>query len=156
MHKRLKRSKKLETLDAKMAVVKKFIDVFYDETLFKNDKKLATDLPSSHIKSIFSFPDENNTYPIGELAVNVRVKRSTMTDMVDRLERDGIAERFRDNSDRRVVKVRLTNKGKKIRNEFIKKRRLEFQSLFSQLKEEDTLHLIYYLDEAAKILNKVQ
>ena len=106
MHTKLKKSKKLETLDAKMAVIKDFMDVFYDETLFKNGKKKDSDLPPSTIKSLFAFPDENKAYPIGELADNARVKGSTITDMVDRLERDGIAERVRISGDRRVVKVK--------------------------------------------------
>ena len=156
MHKKLKRSKRLDTLDAKMSVIKDFIAAFYDETLFRNGKKMAADLSPSFIKSLFAFADEDKSYPIGELGENARVKSSTMTDMVDRLERDGIAERIRDNGDRRVVKVRLTTKGKKIRREFSKRRREEFQTLFSQLKEEDTLHLIYHLEEASKILRKIE
>jgi DNA-binding MarR family transcriptional regulator len=155
MHKKLKRSTKLESLDAKMTVIKDFIDVFYDETVFRHGKINAADFSPSFIKALFSFRDPNEEYPIGELGENARVKRSTMTDMVDRLERDGIAERVRDTGDRRVVKVRLTNKGKRIRSEFSRKRRQEFQVIFSELEEEDTLHLIFHLDEAAKILRKI-
>ena len=155
MHKKLKKSKELESLDAKMTVIKDFIDVFYDETVFKHGTINAADFSPSFIKALFSFSDPDVEYPIGELGENARVKRSTMTDMVDRLEREDIAERVRDTGDRRVVKVRLTNKGKKVRHEFSKKRRQEFQTIFSELKEDDTLHLIYHLDEAAKILKKI-
>lgn len=155
MHTKLKRTKKLESLDAKMTVIKDFIDVFYDETIFRHGKVNAADFSPSFIKALFSFANPDEEYPIGELGENARVKRSTMTDMVDRLEREGIAERVRDRGDRRVVKVRLTTKGKRIRNGFSKKRRQEFQTIFSKLKEEDTLHLIFHLDEAAKILKKI-
>jgi DNA-binding MarR family transcriptional regulator len=155
MHRKLQRSKKLESLDAKMTVIKDFIDVFYDETVFKHGTINAADFSPSFVKALFSFQNPDKEYPIGELGENARVKRSTITDMIDRLERDGIAERVRDTRDRRVVKVRLTSKGKRMRNEFSKKRRQEFQSIFSELEEEDTLHLIFHLDEAAKILKKV-
>jgi len=156
MHKTLKKSRKLESIDAKMLVIRDFIDLFYNETVFKNGKGTGTDLSPSFIKAIFAFVDENGEYPIGELGENARVKKSTVTDMVDRLERDGYAERIRDKKDRRVVKVRLTAKGKKVRGQFIHKRREEFQTLFAKLKEEDTLHLVYHLDEAAKILKKIE
>ncbi len=155
MHKKLKKSKKLESLDEKMLVIKDFIHVFYNETLFKNGKKMAADLPSSFIKALFAFSDPDSEVPIGELGKNARVKSSTMTDMVDRLEQAGFAERVRSDGDRRVVNVRLTEKGKKIRQDFSQMRRQEFQALFSKLQEEDTLHLIFHLDEAAKILKKI-
>ena len=155
MHTKLKRTKNLESLDTKMTVIKDFIDVFYNETVFKYGRINAADFSPSFIKALFSLANPDEAYPIGELGENARVKRSTMTDMVDRLERDGIAERVRDTGDRRVVKVRLTSKGKSIRKGFSKRRREEFQAIFSKLKEEDTLHLIFHLDEAAKILKKI-
>jgi len=154
VHEKLKRSKKLESLDGKMSVIKDFIDVFYGETIFKHGKNSAVDLSPSFIKALFAFGNPDGEYPIGALGENARVKRSTMTDMIDRLERDGIAERVRDTGDRRVVKVRLTERGRMLRSEFSQKRRQQFQTKFSKL-EEDTLHLIHHLDEAAKILKKI-
>ena len=138
-----------------MIVIKNFLDEFYNKTIFKNGQKTDSDLAPSFIKSLFAFSDENTAYPIGELGANARVKSSTMTDMVDRMERDGIAERIRDESDRRVVKVRLTDKGQKIRQQFYQKRRAEFQALFSQLEEAEVKKFIHYLDEAYKILKKI-
>ena len=156
MQKKVKSSKKFDNLDYQMLVVKDFIDEFYNKTVFKNGENLGTDLSPSFIKSIFAFLEEDKEYPIGELGKNARVKKSTITDMVDRLEKDGIAERVRDDGDRRVVKVRLTEKGKKARKEFVKKRRAEFQDLFLKLEEKETRQLIYHLDEAYKILKKIE
>ncbi len=148
--------KKIDNIDAQMRVVRDFIDEFYNKTIFKNGTKTDTDLTPTVIKALFAFTSDNGEYPIGELGKNARVKSSTITDMVDRLEQDGIAERVRDSSDRRVVKVRLTDKGKIIKSDFIMKRRAEFQSLFSKLHEDETKHLIYHLDEAYNILRKIK
>jgi len=90
------------------------------------------------------------------LGKNAGVKSSTITDLVDRLERDGFALRVRDNGDRRVVKVRLTEKGKKIRSSFIRKRRTEFKNLFSKLQEKEIQQLIEHMDGASKILQKIK
>ena len=156
MQKKVKSSKKFDNLDYQMLVVKDFIDEFYNKTVFKNGENLGTELSPPFIKSLFAFTEEDREYPIGELGKNARVKRSTITDMVDRLEKDGIAERVRDDGDRRVVKVRLTARGKKVRSEFVKKRRAEIQSLFSKLEEKETRQLINHLNEAYKILKKIQ
>jgi DNA-binding MarR family transcriptional regulator len=83
------------------------------------------------------------------------VKKSTMTDMVDRMERDGMAERIRDNTDRRVVKVKLTQKGRKVRGAFLRKRRAEFQTIFSQLSSGEIRQFVSYLEKAANVLKKI-
>lgn len=51
---------------------------------------------------------------MGELARRVGVTEKTITGIVDRLEREGYALRERDPSDRRVVHVRLTPRGREI------------------------------------------
>ena len=78
-----------------------------------------------------------------------------MTDMIDRLERDGIAERIRDAGDRRVVKVRLTKNGKKIKREFVQKSRKDVEAAFSKLGEEEKRALLDHLKGAYQILKKI-
>ena len=57
--------KNLVDLDYQMFVIKNFIDVLYDKTLFTSDKKLGADLSPSFIKSLFAFQDIDKDYPIG-------------------------------------------------------------------------------------------
>jgi len=147
--------RKLDNLDGQMIVVREFIDEFYNKTVFQEEGDLSSDLTASQVKSLFAFREENKAYPIGELGKNARVKRSTITDMVDRLERDGIAERLRDDGDRRVVKVRLTDKGKKIRREFYQKRRQEMEGIFSKLTENEKRTLLDHLRGAYQLLRKI-
>jgi DNA-binding MarR family transcriptional regulator len=49
--------------------------------------------------------------PMGDLARRVGVSEKTTTGLIDRLERDGLAQRVRDAADRRVVHVTLTAAG---------------------------------------------
>ena len=155
MKKRNKSTKKLVDIDTQMLVVKDFIDEFHNKTFFQSGNVLNSDLTPSQIKSLFAFKEDDKKYPIGELGRSARVKSSTITDMIDRLERDGLAERIRDNGDRRVVKVQLTDKGKQTRREFSQKRRKEVEALFSKLNEEDKKALLYHLDGAYHILEKI-
>jgi len=150
------RSKKIGSLDTQMLIVRDFIDEFYNKTVFQQGvRSSGSDLSPTAIKSLYAFQDENKAYPIGELGKIARVKSSTITDMVDRLEKDGIAERFKDNGDRRVIKVRLTEKGKTLRREFTQRRRKEFEALFAKLNDKENKALLYHLEGAYQILRKI-
>ena len=147
---------KVATLDSQMRVVRDFIDEFYNKTLFKNGRGPGTDLSPSVIKILYAFHDDSRDYPIGELGKNARVKSSTLTDMLDRLEGDDIVRRVRDGNDRRIVRVRLTARGKKMKQDFSRKRRAEFLNIFSKLEKRETGQLVYHLEEACKILKKIK
>lgn len=49
---------------------------------------------------------------LGELGRRMYLHPSTITGLIDRLEKKGLVERDRDQTDRRVIKLRLTSKGK--------------------------------------------
>ena len=48
---------------------------------------------------------------MGDLARRISVTEKTVTGLVDRLERDRVVDRARDDADRRVVRVHLTARG---------------------------------------------
>lgn len=54
---------------------------------------------------------------MNELSERMSVATSTMTRIIDNLVRDGIIERIRDEQDRRIVQVALTNRGGKLAKE---------------------------------------
>ena len=143
-------------LSEQMLIIKDFIDEFYNKTVFHGEKSLNSDLTPAQIKSFFAFEKDDQAYPIGELGKNARVKSSTMTDMIDRLEKDGIAERTRDEDDRRVVKVRLTDKGKKIKRQFSVKMREGVEAAFAHLSEDEKKELIDHLKGAYQILKRIE
>jgi len=51
---------------------------------------------------------------LSELSERIRAKNSTVTGIIDRMERDGLVVRRRSEEDRRVVYLELTPKGKKL------------------------------------------
>jgi len=153
--KRIKGRTEGDDLDVQMLVVKDFIDEFYNKTLFQSGKILNSDLTPSQIKFLFAFREDEREYPIGELGRNARVKSSTMTDMIDRLEKEGIAERVRDDGDRRVVKVCLTSKGKDIKRAFTQKTRHDVETALSKLTETERKALLNHLKGAFEILRKI-
>ena len=58
--------------------------------------------------------DESGSLPIGTLAEKLLLRTSTVSGIVDRLERDGHVTRVRGNADRRVVHVELTPQGERL------------------------------------------
>jgi DNA-binding MarR family transcriptional regulator len=55
---------------------------------------------------------EHGPLPPSKIAQHMMVKSSTVTGVVDRLEKKGLAERMRDSPDRRMITIQLTGAGK--------------------------------------------
>lgn len=57
---------------------------------------------------------EYGPLPPSKIAGHIMVKSSTVTGVVDRLEKKGFVERMRNSPDRRVITIQLTEAGKKL------------------------------------------
>src|SRR5690554_4735370 len=60
---------------------------------------------------------------IGELSNKMFLACSTITDLVDRMEKNQLVERVRDENDRRVVRIKVLEKGHKLIEEVLHVRR---------------------------------
>jgi DNA-binding MarR family transcriptional regulator len=60
---------------------------------------------------------ERGTPSLGELAEALDITGATMSGLIDRLSRRGLVERLPDVTDRRVVRVRLTEEGQQLSRE---------------------------------------
>ncbi len=74
-------------------------------------EKLALTPPQFYVLACIGY---SGRLPFGEIGVKMMVTVSNLTGIVDRLEEKGLVVRERDSHDRRVVYVRLTDKGKKL------------------------------------------
>jgi DNA-binding MarR family transcriptional regulator len=79
---------------------------------------------------------------MGELARRVGVTEKTITGIVDRLEREGYAQRERDPSDRRVVHVRLTPRGRETSDRVHAQTQESLGNFLSLLEPEDRTALL--------------
>jgi len=142
-----------EELNQYMRILRNFGRI-YTQMIANGTTNIQSDLRGSQIKALFAFK-EARCLSMKELAENVGVKLSNMTMMIDSLIKEGIAERDRDETDRRKVMVRLTAKGEKIRAAFLAHRRKVAKSIFSHLTENDKQQLLGSLDMVCKILGKI-
>ncbi|HLR03743.1 MAG TPA: MarR family transcriptional regulator [Virgibacillus sp.] len=78
---------------------------------------------------------------IGELSNKNGLAFSTTTDLVDRLEKNKLVERFRDTNDRRVVRIHVLDKGKQIIKEVIEKRQEYLKNVLSNFSKDQSEHL---------------
>jgi MarR family transcriptional regulator, organic hydroperoxide resistance regulator len=82
---------------------------------------------------------------IGELSQKMFLACSTMTDLIDRMEKNGVVERVRDERDRRVVRIHLLEKGRDIIEEVLEARRAYLAEVFSHLSDEEALEIKKHL-----------
>lgn len=71
---------------------------------------------SAHQAGVLAYLDEEDPTMVGELADYLGVTASTMSLTLKRLEEAGYIRRNRDPADRRVMNVRLTEAGARVRN----------------------------------------
>ncbi len=83
---------------------------------------------------------------MGKLARVVAVTEKTITGMVDRLERDGLVERRRDPTDRRVVHVRLAPKGTSLYRRIDRGIDAKLAKLLGLLEAGDRGHLVRMME----------
>jgi len=81
------------------------------------------------------------------LAQRVGVTEKTITGVVDRMERDGLVQRVREPSDRRVVLVELTGEGKKTYRELDRSIRGQLTTFLGMLDPEEREALFTILDK---------
>jgi len=107
---------------------------------------------SSHPARVLAFLDPEDPAMVGELAEHLGVTASTMSLTLKRLEDAGYVRRDRDPADRRVMNVRLTDAGTRVRDatrELDPERVERMLSLLHPLERHDALRGLALLSEAA-------
>jgi len=84
---------------------------------------------------------EEGDMTIGELSNKMYLAFSTTTDLIDRMEKNELVARVRDQADRRVVRIHLLEKGERIIEEVIKKRQQYLLEILKNFSEEEIVSL---------------
>ncbi|AHN22809.1 MarR family winged helix-turn-helix transcriptional regulator [Lysinibacillus varians] len=91
--------------------------------------------------------EELGDITIGDLSNRLYLAFSTTTDLVDRMEKNELVKRVRDENDRRVVVVHLLEKGERIIQEVIEKRQQYLQEMLVGFTEQEVAQLSSYLQK---------
>ena len=87
---------------------------------------------------------------LSELSDKIRAQNSTVTGIIDRMEREGLVQRQRSTEDRRVVHIRLTDKGEKLARDIPVEPMVIFRNALGSLSAEETRELLKILTKLAK------
>ena len=116
---------------------------------------LKINLTSAQIKLLTCFSNKAEL-TMTELSNNLTVSMPTMTAMVDRLVNSKMVERERDNTDRRVVRVKLTNAGEKTLRKLTRIRRKEMEKILMNLSGEEMESYLTSIEVVARLLAKAR
>ncbi|GKV68914.1 putative HTH-type transcriptional regulator YsmB [Sporosarcina sp. NCCP-2716] len=80
---------------------------------------------------------EHGDMTIGDLSNKMYLAFSTTTDLVDRMEKNELVKRVRDEKDRRVVRIHLLKEGERVIQEVIDKRRNYLEDVVRDFSEDE-------------------
>ncbi len=83
----------------------------------------------------------NGELTMGELCRRLYLASSTVTDLVDRMEENGLVRRERDPDDRRVIRLKVEDKGHALIDEVMKARIGYLSCILGKIGEEKREHL---------------
>lgn len=92
---------------------------------------------------------EEGDLTIGELSTKMYLAFSTTTDLVDRMEKNGLVQRVKDENDRRVVRIHLLEIGSELIEKVIDRRQNYLREVFQDYSQDEidglgnSLRLLY-------------
>ncbi len=92
---------------------------------------------------------------LSELSDKIRAQNSTVTGIIDRMEREGLVQRVRSTEDRRVVHISLTDKGAKLAREIPIEPMEIFRSAIESLSAQEMRDLMKILMKVAKRVKQI-
>lgn len=91
---------------------------------------------------------------MGELCGKMYLACSTATDLIDRMERNELIERVRDTNDRRVIRLKVLEKGARVIDEVLEVRREYLSNILSELNVSDKERLIHSLEQLNYLMTR--
>jgi DNA-binding MarR family transcriptional regulator len=91
---------------------------------------------------------------MGELCQKMFLACSTATDLIDRMERNGLIERVRDTADRRVIRLKVLLKGTKVIDDVLDARRNYLATILTEIDVADKDRLILALEQLNYLMTR--
>ncbi|PTX59348.1 DNA-binding MarR family transcriptional regulator [Melghirimyces profundicolus] len=98
--------------------------------------------------------NEEGDMTIGDLSQKMYLACSTMTDLIDRMEKNGLVERVRDERDRRVVRIHLLEKGRSIIYDVMEARLAYLSDVLSRFSKEEVKEMSKHLSLLHREMNR--
>ena len=92
---------------------------------------------------------------LSELSDRIRAQNSTVTGIIDRMEREGLVTRVRSTEDRRVVHIQLTEKGSRLAREIAVEPMEIFRAALETLSGQEMKDLLRILLKVARRVKQI-
>lgn len=120
------------------------------QTVFRTFRKEINDLFSDDVPAnefgVLNLLKDKEFLTASELATEMKVSSSHITGVTDRLIKKDMIARERSNTDRRIVYVKITEKGQAVAEKLSDIRRNYFKEKFAKLSDGDMAQMIDYLN----------
>ena len=113
-------------------------NIFSNKKLQEDLQKMDLTPPQYYVLATIGY---SGRLPFGGIGVKMMVTVSNLTGIVDRLEQKGMVVRERDKEDRRVIYVKLTDKGSRIYNVAVSTFEKSVADVFSSLDKSEQKEL---------------
>lgn len=100
--------------------------------------------------------NEQGEITMGELCERMYLACSTATDLIDRMERNGLIARERDQNDRRVIRLKVLKQGRQIIDEVMVARKRYLGGILEQVPESERDSLIRYLSDLHTLMQRAE
>lgn len=130
------------------------------ETSFsKNMRQYTTELTNFGLTfpqmSVLLLLHQHGSLRISDISLQLGMTNSTVSGIIDRLERMDLVQRARNQLDRRVVKVSLTQKTHDISQHMDEKLEQYFAELFKKTPPDDLTAIVNGLEKLNKIISSI-
>ena len=112
-------------------------------------------IPPSHAKVIFHLHCGGEA-SVSEIAKNLSISKSNMTPIIDKLIQENLVERFTDSNDRRIIRVRVTEKGHEFCLKQREKTKKHLEEKISSLSPEELERIKDLAKELNSIFSKIE
>jgi MarR family transcriptional regulator, organic hydroperoxide resistance regulator len=128
--------------------------------LYTESRRITKDLAGRHGLTGPQLAVIKMLEPVGELSLSelsgkIRARNSTVTGIIDRMERDGFVQRRRSDADRRVVNIELTHKGRELASEIPVEPVSIFRRVLAELSPRDASELSRILSRLARRVGEI-
>ena len=144
-------NEKLERIEDNLLL---FFPFFYKKLMKGADEQDLRLHPTQQYPLLGRLMSEGDL-PMSELGKRIFISKPNMTPLIDKLVIDGKVKRIPDNTDRRIINISITEKGRHFMGEHKKMLKANIKRNLSTLSEKDIETLYMSLENIKNILSKI-
>jgi DNA-binding MarR family transcriptional regulator len=146
--------KGVSIMNEKTAAIMLFFDISHKvkSIMRKNFEEMGITMPQGMVIGLLH---KNNEMTVSEISTEMGLSNSTVSGILDRLEKNNYIIRKRSNKDKRIVNIMLSSEFIKKHKDFHKNFKSVFESIMDKSPKEETKKILEGLDSLKKILDRI-